>query len=63
MDNRSKNDKGIKMLVQKCREEFRHAENKNYYTDEDYKAVERKFVRAPGKPDEVDNRQRSPTHR
>ena len=45
MDNRSKNDKGIKMLVQKCREEFRHAENRNYYTDEDYKAVERKFVK------------------
>ena len=45
MDNRSKNDKGIKMLVQKCREEFQRAENKNYYTDEDYKAVERKFLK------------------
>ena len=45
MENRSKNDKGFKLLVQKCREEFQRVENKNYYADEDYKAVERKFVK------------------
>ena len=38
-------NKGIKLLVRKCRSEFRRKENRNYYNDEDYKASERKFVK------------------
>lgn len=38
-------DKGIKLLIQKCRREFRQKENKDFYTEADYKAAERKFVK------------------
>ena len=45
MENHLNCHKGIKLLVQKCRKEFRRTENKDFYTDEDYKAAERKFVK------------------
>ena len=45
MGNYPNTDKGIKLLVQKCRKEFRRIENKDFYTDQDYKAAERKFVK------------------
>ena len=45
MRNNSNSDEGIKLLIQKCRNEFRRTENTNFYADEDYKAVERKFVK------------------
>ena len=45
MENYKKSAEGIKLLIQRCREEFRRTENKNFYADEDYKAAERKFVK------------------
>jgi hypothetical protein len=45
MGNRSNSDKGIKLLIRKCRDEFRHPENLDFYTHEDYKSAERKFVK------------------
>jgi hypothetical protein len=45
MGNYLNSDKGIKLLVQKCRKEFRRTENKDFYSDEDFKAAERKFVK------------------
>ena len=45
MENSSNSDEGIKLLIQKCRKEFRRTENTDFYADEDYKAVERKFVK------------------
>ena len=36
---------GINLVVEKCRNEFRHSENINYYTATDYKKAERKFVK------------------
>jgi len=45
MKNYLNNDEGIKLLIQKCRNEFRRSENTDFYADEDYKAAERKFVK------------------
>jgi hypothetical protein len=45
MKNYLNNDEGIKLLIQKCRNEFRRTENTDFYADEDYKAAERKFVK------------------
>ena len=45
MENNSKNHEGIKLLLQKCRNEFRRAENIDFYADEDYKEAKRKFVK------------------
>jgi len=45
MENYPNSDNGIKLLVQKCRNEFRRSENTDFYADEDYKAAERKFVK------------------
>jgi hypothetical protein len=45
MDNYLNSNKGIKLLVEKCRKEFRRTENKDFYSDEGYKAAERKFVK------------------
>lgn len=45
MEKKSNNDEGIRLLIQKCRKEFRRAENVDFYTDKDYKAAERKFVK------------------
>ena len=45
MGNYPNTNKGIKLLVQKCRKEFRRTENTKFYADEDFKAAERKFVK------------------
>lgn len=36
---------GIKLLIEKYRDEFRRPENTDYYTEQDYKEAERKFVK------------------
>jgi hypothetical protein len=36
---------GIQVLVEKYREMFRIPENLNYYSEEDYQAAERKFLK------------------
>lgn len=45
MDNNQSASHGIELLVEKCRNEFRRPENTNYYTQDDYKEAERKFVK------------------
>jgi hypothetical protein len=45
MSNSTNATYGIELLVEKCRNEFRRSENTNYYTQDDYKEAERKFVK------------------
>ena len=45
MENSSNTDQGIRMLIQKCRKEFRRPENINYYTENDFKEAEKKFLK------------------
>ena len=45
MSSNTSNTHGIELLVEKCRDEFRRPENTDYYTENDYKEAERKFVK------------------
>ena len=45
MDNGSNTKDGIKLLIQKCREQFRISENLNYYSEEEYKEAERRYIK------------------
>ncbi|MGD9368578.1 MAG: hypothetical protein PVH87_22955 [Desulfobacteraceae bacterium] len=45
MNNTTSATHGIELLVEKCRNEFRRPENTDYYTEDDYKEAERKFVK------------------
>ena len=45
MSNGNSTTQGIELLVEKCRDEFRRPENKDYYAKDDYKEAERKFVK------------------
>ena len=45
MNSTVSNTHGIELLVEKCRDEFRLPENTDYYTENDYKEAERKFVK------------------
>jgi hypothetical protein len=45
MRNGNDAPQGIKLLLEKCRNEFRCPENTEYYTAADYKKAERKFVK------------------
>ena len=36
---------GIKLLINECRRKFRIPENINYYSENDYKQAEKKFVK------------------
>jgi hypothetical protein len=45
MDDHAHRDEGLKLVVKKCRNEFRRTENLEYYDDGDYQAAERKFVK------------------
>lgn len=36
---------GIRRLVEKGRESFRIAENVNFYSEQDYKAAEKKYIK------------------
>ena len=43
---REKNESsGIQKLIQACKAAFRIPENIDYYSDEDYKIAERKFIK------------------
>ena len=52
MANSSNTNQGIRLLIQKCRNEFRRPENIDYYTENDFKEAEKKFVKfcLTGKP-------------
>ena len=45
MANSSNTNQGIRLLVQKCRNEFRRPENIDYYTENDYVEAEKKYVK------------------
>ena len=45
MNNSTSATHGIKVLVEKCRNEFRRPENTNHYAENDYKEAERKFIK------------------
>jgi hypothetical protein len=45
MDNAWNTNQGIRLLIQKCREEFRLSENTDFCSENDYKDAERKFVK------------------
>ncbi len=45
MANNSKEDKGIRLLIQKFRNEFKRRENINFYSEDDFKEAEKKFVK------------------
>ena len=45
MANSSNTNQGIRLLVQKYRNEFRRPENIHYYTENDFKEAEKKFVK------------------
>lgn len=38
-------NRGIELLVEKCRTEFRCSENTDYYTESDFTEAERKYVK------------------
>ena len=40
----SKNNFGVQLFLKRARDSFR-AENKNYYSEKDYRDAERKFVK------------------
>ena len=45
MDNASNTNQGIRLLIQKCREEFRLPENSDFYSENNYREAERKYVK------------------
>jgi len=45
MANSSDTNQGIRLLIQKFRNEFRRPENIDYYTENDFKEAEKKFVK------------------
>ncbi len=45
MDNSSHTNNGIKLLVQKYREQFRISENLDHYSEREYREAERKYVK------------------
>ena len=45
MANSSNTNKGIRVLIQKYRNEFRRPENIDHYTENDFKEAEKKFVK------------------
>ena len=45
MANSSNTNQGIRLLVQKCRNEFRRPENIYYYSENDFKEAEKRFVK------------------
>jgi hypothetical protein len=45
MDEQSRAESGIELLVDKCRTEFRRPENTDFYTEMDYKEAERKYIK------------------
>ena len=45
MAKNSNADQGIRLLIQKCRNEFRRPENIDFYSENDLKEAEKKFVK------------------
>jgi hypothetical protein len=45
MKSSSKNKYGIRLLIKRYRSLFRTPENQNYYSEEDYRQAERKFLK------------------
>ena len=45
MANSSNTNQGIRLLVQKCREQFRISENLDHYLEREYREAERKYVK------------------
>jgi hypothetical protein len=45
MSNGNGTTQGIELLLERCRSEFRRPENTDYYSEDDYKEAERKFVK------------------
>jgi len=45
MDTDSNTKFGIRLLVQKCRKQFRTSENLKHYSDCEYREVERSYVK------------------
>jgi hypothetical protein len=45
MEKYSSKDIGIELLLKKYKKIFRIPENLNYYTDEDYRIAEKKFIK------------------
>ena len=45
MATNSNADKGIRSLIQKCRNEFKRAENIDFYSENDFKEAKKKFVK------------------
>lgn len=45
MQNDPNRNTGLKLLIRKCRNQFRRSENLDYYQAEDYKDAERKYVK------------------
>jgi hypothetical protein len=45
MANSSNTDRGIQLLIKKSRKKFRRPEKIDYYTENDFKEAEKKFVK------------------
>ncbi len=45
MRKESNKNVGIELLVKRCKKEFRIPENLNFYSQEDYRMAERKFIK------------------
>jgi hypothetical protein len=45
MDNCSESRSGLEVMVEKYKKMFRIPENVNYYSEEDYRLAERKFLK------------------
>jgi hypothetical protein len=45
MANSSNTDRGIQLLIKKYRKKFRRPEKIDYYTENDFKEAEKKFVK------------------
>jgi hypothetical protein len=45
MGAKMKNPTGINLLLKECRKRFRIPENLDYYSDEDFREAEKKFIK------------------
>lgn len=45
MNKDNNGNKGLELLIKKYREKFRISENLDYYSDEDLKKAEKKFLK------------------
>ena len=44
-NNHVKKNEGIQRLIEKGRKTFRQSENLNFYSEEDYKEAEKKYIK------------------